>query len=254
MLRRGWPENRRPLEASREAVPIPVGEFLRGVHTDRALPQLVVERLDARPVAERRVCQDDVEAGERQIGEELVGLPLAAHELDGMLGAERGLEGDAGQELWNRIAHAHVQADRAAGGVSTDRVEHLLAQREDVLRVREDTATELGEHEATPGPREERLAELRLQIRDLLADRGLRQAEQIAGGRDAAALRGRPETPQVIKVQSIHEAIIDRLLLYFKIWRSPSIRFLHARKPREMAVLFGFHKDFRLRGVGSRSL
>ena len=103
-------------------------------------------------------------------------------------------------------------------GEAAHRVEHFLAHREDIVGVGEDTLPQVGEDEPASGAREQRPPDFTLEIRDLLADRGLGQAQRLARRSDAPALRGRPEAAQVIEVQTIHGPIIHRLCLYFKIW------------------------------------
>jgi hypothetical protein len=75
---------------------------------------------------------------------------------------------------------------------------------EDVVRVPEHGAADVGEHQAAPLSLEQLLIQRGLQRLDLVGDGGLRQAQLAARLGDAARPGRGPEVEEVVVVEPVH--------------------------------------------------
>jgi hypothetical protein len=119
-------------------------------------------------------------------------------------GVERGLEDAVRDRFRHGIADADGEAQRAAGDLAAHRLDEAIAEREDLVGDVSDGLADLGEHEASALAAEQRLAELVRELRELLGDRGLRDAQLRRRARHAALARDDPEVAEVVKVQAVH--------------------------------------------------
>ena len=101
--------------------------------------------------------------------------------------------------------------DRSCASPSLERIQELLAEREDLLCIAKRHATCVGQHQAPPLAREQLRPQDCLQSMDLAADRRVGQAEHSAGPSDAALLRNHPEVEQMVVVEPFHAGSIRRL-------------------------------------------
>jgi hypothetical protein len=150
------------------------------------------------------VGDDDVDLMECERSEKRVRLPLAANDAHGSVHREDRPQQLIGDQLRNDVDDSDGQAQRAPCRPVADGVEQLSAEREDVVRISVDDATDLGEHERPPLTPEEMLPEHVLQRADLRADGRLREPQLIGGAAHAALAGGEPEVEEVVIVQPFH--------------------------------------------------
>jgi hypothetical protein len=99
---------------------------------------------------------------------------FTTHELEPQL--ERGLEQAIHDELRQHVGDADYQPTRPALALRLGRVHQLATEREDLVRISVDGATELREHERAAFTLEQRATEQLFQAFDLLADGWLSEA------------------------------------------------------------------------------
>ena len=150
------------------------------------------------------VGDHDVDLVERERGEERVRLALATNHAHRRVHREDRPQQPIGDQFRNDVDDPDGQAERAPRRPVADRIEQLAAEREDVVRVSVDDATDVGEHERAPLAAEELLAEHVLERADLRADGRLREPQLIRGAAHAALANGEPEVEQVMIVQPFH--------------------------------------------------
>src|SRR5207237_3861699 len=98
------------------------------------------------------------------------------------------------------------QAQLTRGRASLDRVQELLAEGKDFVRVAKGDPTRFGQHEVPSFADEQLLPEDFLEAMNLSADGRVGQAELLTRANDAPLLRDRPEVEEVVVVELFHNA------------------------------------------------
>ena len=169
-----------------------------------ALPEEVVVGADLHLGADGGVGHEQIDRVPGEGVEELLGARLPAHDLDRLGEPQGGLDQPLGHELRHDVRHPHHEAHGAAGGPAADRLHHLPARREDLVRVAVDEPAHLREREPPPGLAQQLLREDGLQPVDLRADRGGREPQLLGRRPEAARPDDGPEVEQVVVVEPLH--------------------------------------------------
>ena len=156
--------------------------------------------------ADRGVGQHHVEILGGQRHQQLRGAGLAAHQVHALRQPQRRLDQPVRDQLRQDVGNAHDQPQRPSRGAPPHRVEHLAAEREDLIGEPVDDGPHLGQHQAPPRARDQRLAERFLEVPDLHAHGRRRQVQLGGGGGQGALADERPEVQEVVVVQPLHGA------------------------------------------------
>ena len=134
----------------------------------------------------------------------LKGTVLPANELHGLTQAEGRFNQLVRDGLGNHVRDAHHESDRASDAASLDRTEKLASEPENLVRVPEGDAADVGEHEPAPFATKELLAKDLFEPVDLRANRGVGEPQLLGRTGDAALFRDDPEVEQVVVVEPFH--------------------------------------------------
>lgn len=196
-------EEGRLVEGSREAAAELAGERGSGEDRHGRLDERLAHGADVGVVGVWAVGDDHVELVEREFGEEFVDAPLAADEAKGGVLAEEGFEDRADHGLGDEVGRADVKG--ACGGAA-EGVGDLGGDAEHLVGVPQDDHSRFGEVDRAAATDEEFGLERSFECANLGADGGLREAEFLRGGGEAAVLGGEPEVEKMVVVDgSGHE-------------------------------------------------
>jgi hypothetical protein len=151
---------------------------------------------------ERGIGQHHVDLVHRQVRGEAVERALAAHDAHGMLHAQRRLDQAMRGFLRDHVVDADHQPQRPPARAVFERIDHLAAQPEDLVRVFVHQLAGLGRHEPAPGFRQQLLADALFERAQLRADRGCRKRQLFRGAAQAPGAHHGPEVQQVLVVET----------------------------------------------------
>ena len=158
----------------------------------------------------RGVTQHDVELMRRKSKQQPFRIVLATHQPDMLRQAKRRLQNPVGDEFGHHVRDADYQAHGPPARPSFEHIDQFAAEREDFVGIPVNHLASLRERQAPAGLGKQLLAQIFLERTNLAADRGLREAQLLAGPGDAALLGHRPEVKQVVVIQPIHGSTIHR--------------------------------------------
>ena len=149
----------------------------------------------------RAVGDYQVQALDRQPGQQVRELSFAADNAQGFRELERRFQQHVGDRLLHRIGHADGELQRPLSRPVAQRLFQFFAEREDFIRIAEHHAPRVVKFEPSADAVEEPVAERLFEQRKLAAH-GLRSQMQLfAGAADAAAFGHHPEVMQVLVVE-----------------------------------------------------
>jgi len=128
----------------------------------------------ADPGAEGAVGQHQIQLLARELAEEVLDRPiLSANEVDRLGELERRLKQLLHQNLGQRVRDADGEPQRSGRRSPLQHAHQVLSERKDLVRVSEDAAPDVRQHEIPPRAIEQLVAEHVLEPLHLTADRRL---------------------------------------------------------------------------------
>jgi hypothetical protein len=188
----------------------------------------VIERLDPRGAADRRIGNHQVHAVHRQVGQQTFQAILAHRQPDRLVTVQGRLQQFVDDRLGHLVGNPHHEALRLPGDPPREGFLHLAPQHEDLVRVPKDQATHVGQHEVSPALHEQLLAERSLQHANLGADRRLRQVELDARLRDAPGPGNGPEVEEVMVVEPGHVVAVWQIVTRTSGWGKSNLATVRA--------------------------
>src|SRR5262245_4945351 len=139
-------QERRTIQRPGKALSVAVGKLWRAQKQDATFSQKVAERLDLHIRRHRGIRDDQVQPVNRQLGHQTIGFILSANDPDRLVSFDRRLQQVKCNHLGHDIGDSDCKPQRPAGRTGLDRIDHLPAEREDLIGVAKHDLAGLRQH------------------------------------------------------------------------------------------------------------